>query len=425
MPAASVPQLGNLGFDPDFVAEIVASWSEEGLSERVSSFCQLSRVEDQEWPTRTSLNERLRRGIYSTIQLLAWEAQKKTQERTEIEYPFCFSLIGLLFETFLSQLSGDTVLDAWPGDYDEIRRLLQALFALREAREEGEPMSLEVVLPEEKHAAVTLGTKRLAQVFGRGVAATQGNLLWTLPDGEGGLSRIYDKHDTAPAAMLYHLGTPFDHIKPHQLSFALRRDGHFTIAAKQNPIVEFYNGGWHIVDIKAGRSALANLLDARFPEERPGRILKDVLINLAYHMATHWHPGILAVVDVAEAPGANILEPPTEDSKKITSAILEASETNDSTIGVKLIMDKGLGRVLLTSAIQDGATVFTPDGSFHSAGRMVRIPEALSVGGAGTRAAKGLANHGVAIKVSKDGPIKIFAKSGLQELVPAEGLRIH
>ena len=88
----------------------------------------------------------------------------------------------------------------------------------------------------------------------------------------------------------------------------------------------------------------------------------------------------------------------------------------------------GYGRVILTNAIQDGATVFLPDGQFHSAGRVVKnfVGElADPTLGTGNRAARRLAKFGIALKVSKDGAIRLYSSKPVNNKLLNQGLRIR
>lgn len=420
--------LKSLGVDNTAAAGVVASWQDrENDRARVSSMCQLIKQDEYLWPTAVTIDDRLAKGIYSPLQLLLSECLSKTKDQTDLDYPFLFSLIGLMCSTLLGQLGTDQPIETWPLDSAHSRRLLQSVFQLREITEERERLSIEVILPEEEGSKTLLKVERLARIFGRGVAEAQGKELEDHPGGSGKIARIFPDHASAPSSRLYRLEATFDHLKQHQLSFCVRRDGHVTIAAQENPLLEFYDGGWHIVDLKSGRGALTRLLERSFPGSPPNDDLRDSILNLAYHMATHWHSGILAVIEDKQLDNdpARILEPQSEDSKKVTEVITENLVSKPNILTMSQVVTEGLGRVLLTNAIQDGATIFTPDGRFHSAGRMVSIPKQVSVGGAGTRAATGLAPYGVAVKISKDGAIRIFAAKEGIALVPPEGLRIH
>jgi hypothetical protein len=418
--------IGTLGIDEEMATRILDSWPDKD-DERasVSSICQLIKENDADWPTAVTIDERLAGGIYTPLQLLTLKAAEKTSDQIKAEYPFLFSLIGLSSTTYLAQLRSDSPLSSWPPDFDGARRLLQTIFQLREMREEREPLSLEVMVPEETSTKTPVDIKKLAQVFGRGVAQSHGSALARVPDTEGRVLEVFRTHEKAPSSRLYHLESVFNHVDRDQLSLSVRRDGHVTIATQENPLYEFYDGGWHVVDLKAAGGALSRILDVRFPDHTIGDSVA-ALLNLAYHMATHWHSGILGVVAEPELRDGeqSILEPQSEESTKTTKAIEEQLESHAG-LTITEIVSNGFGRVLLTNAIQDGATIFTPDGCYHSSTRMVRLPRAMQVGGAGTRAARGLAAHGVAIKISKDGGIRVFAEKDGRSLVPPAGLRVH
>jgi hypothetical protein len=63
----------------------------------------------------------------------------------------------------------------------------------------------------------------------------------------------------------------------------------------------------------------------------------------------------------------------------------------------------------------DGATVLTPSGQVFEAGVILAIPESLLLSGEGARtvAAMSASMHGIAVKVSTDGPISIYEKGKL------------
>ncbi|HZY70871.1 MAG TPA: hypothetical protein VFF67_07855 [Thermoplasmata archaeon] len=216
----------------------------------------------------------------------------------------------------------------------------------------------------------------------------------------------------------------------------MRRDGLLTLASRYNPLLDFYDGGWHVVDMEGGRRAIDRLLSARFGGTQIDSDLPKFLLRLAYHMATHWHGGILAVVD--EKAAEKRLHPALPESRAMTLLIRKAAGAKTKEFRITDV-DKpvdpdlphkpswGLGRLFLTLAIQDGAVLFAPDGRFLSASRFVADNDQnIGSGGAGARAALALSKCGLAIKISADGAIKVFARAeNGRLLVPAAGLRIR
>ena len=86
------------------------------------------------------------------------------------------------------------------------------------------------------------------------------------------------------------------------------------------------------------------------------------------------------------------------------------------------------GRVLLTNAIQDGATIFLPNGQFHSAGRVVtsfKGPVSDQKLGTGNRAARRLSRFGVALKISEDGAIRLYSSKPEDYEAINVGIRIR
>lgn len=426
------------------VASLLTGWDRTDSRERVASICRLIGPEapDAEWLTPVEEPTRLRQGIYSPLQLLGWECAQRRTDEIERDFPFLFgwaSLLAWSVITYRADLEGTP---AWPptgSEPDQIRHLLQAVFRLREQREEHEPLSLEVHLPLPPDTdSPRVPMKRLAQVFGRGIAIVTGDELRTRPTPHGAVNHIWRDHELAPTSRLYLLQEEYAKLDPGLLSVTLRRDGLLTIGRQANPLLEFYDGGWHVVDLAAGTVAVKKLLDERFTARGSpvAPTLPALLVQLAYHMASHWHGGILAVVDEAGLSGK--LHDASDESKTVTAALNTIAGTPSASARLTDIRDesagslkRGLGRLFLTLAIQDGATMFRPDGSFIGASRFVRDQQIGDVtGGSGARAARTLACHGVAIKVSADGAIRVFAElgtGGQTDWVPAkgDGLRIR
>jgi hypothetical protein len=298
------------------------------------------------------------------------------------------------------------------------------MFALREMREEHEPLSLEVQLPFKDPLGTALDIKRLAQVFGRGVGITRDKSLALRAKPSGGVHDVFADHDSAPLTSLYNFLPPFSHVDESDLGLVLRRDGHITLAARQNPLLEFYDGGWHTVDLLWGKSTVNFLVDEFFGDGSAAPALADSVLRLAHHLATHWHGSILAVVD--EQGLGRILETPSPDSEKVTVAIREALLEIGKGEKISEVPSNGMGRLFLSCAIQDGAILFAPDGKFLSAGRIVsRTPGTPVSGGARRHAAKALSKHGVVLAVSQDGAIRLYSEPRRRAGIAMDGLRIH
>ncbi len=251
-----------------------------------------------DWTTGVSDPERLKAGIYTPFQLLLWRCAEAIGDPLEAEFPFLVGLVGLASHLALESTKEEPAI-SWPptdGDYRAIRRILQSAFHLRELREEGEPLSVEMRVPRSEAGAPDLALKRFAQVFGRGVGIAEGDGLAELYAATGRLRLLWTDHNGAPMSTLYTLGKPFGKIPRDELRIILKRDGMLTIAADENPLLEFYDGGWHVVDMKSGAALVAGLLEQVFGAGNTEPGLAESVVSLAYHMATHWHPGILGIV---------------------------------------------------------------------------------------------------------------------------------
>ena len=435
--------LATLGLPPKHTKQVLDDWEPSGNPTlRIWSMLQRLGPEASagDWPVGHSPKQLLRWGLYSPLQLVAQECGVAMKQSMDADFPFLFGFVGLLTYALLRFRVAEAPSRAWPPrDRKEIRKysaLYQSIFRLREEREEREPLSIEVKLPLNGAASPLLPLKRFAQVMGRGVGVAAGDQLATPADPEAQITRLFRDHKGAPASRLYRLDSEFEHLGLKDLSIALRRDGLVTLASKNNPLLDFYDGGWHVVDSEGGRRTVDRLLGQRFggPEFDPD--LPKFLIRLAYHMGTHWHGGILAVVDSDEAEKQ--LHPALPESRAMTELIRKAANAGTKDFKITDVNKPedpeeqhkpswGLGRLFLTLAIQDGAVLFAPDGRFLAASRFVRESgQNIKSGGAGARAALALSKCGVAIKISADGAIKIFACSHEGKLlVPPTGLRIR
>jgi len=163
---------------------------------------------------------------------------------------------------------------------------------------------------------------------------------------------------------------------------------------------------------------------------KKNEVIKKIT-RLAYHMATHWHSGIICIVN--EDFNRQIIEPQDDKSKGelIRKTLKNGTIIDGGMKEIKNILDKnGIGRALMCAILQDGATIFNTEGDILYTSAMVigstdkkPIKKGLKKGGAGHRAAQALGKYGVAIKISHDGGIRIFSSSGDNWKI--EGLRIH
>lgn len=427
-----------VGAEPASLESVLSSWLTEPESpnqelDKVRALLAMMGAEDAgaEWSTGVSEDTRFASGVYSPVQPLMWRCAQDLGDGIEADYPFLFRLVGLTTQLILDASPDPSAIASWPpaeATYRTARRLLQSTFQLRELREEGEPLSIEIKIPPASTSQFELDIKRFAQVFGRGVGIADGDGLAKLAEAAGSLNTVWENHLKAPVSSLYCLDPPYELIPPREIRLILRRDGLVTIASHQNPLLEFYDGGWHVVDLASGNAMIDGLLARKFGVRGVAAGVTRAVVALAYHMATHWHPGILGIVDVAAADKGQLLEPASPQSERIGSMIREAKAEpgkEGTPVRVNEIKATGLGRVLLTCAIQDGATLFRPDGTFDSSGRILSKIGANVSGGAGTRAAKMLSAHGVAIKVSRDGGIRVFAGGPESRLIPPDGIRIR
>jgi len=402
---------------------------------------QLTRP-DSEWPTKVKPIERLRTNVYSPVQLLFWKAAEHSKDQLEFEYPFCFSAIGNFINLLLYAWDpGERSAEELWSDNERIkvhRRLAQSVFQLREVREEREPLSIEIELPFEDCEKNELPIKKLAQVFGRGIATSRDKHLSDIGNASGSAIRVFENHYNTPMNRLYSLDSVFGHITENRLSLILRRDGHVTIAMSNNPLLEFYDGGWHTVDISSGKAALQSLLEMRFTSGLDSELPLN-LINLSYHLATHWHGGLIAVVSDLESVKEHLIEQTQDDPSKKLLIHVHQCMKNFSGLDSFKISDvlrkgedgEGLGRLLLSCAIQDGAMILNEKGELLSLGRIVKPKAEMLDSGARRHAAKTLGKNGVAIAISHDGAIRLFSDNseridaGSEAFLNVEALRIH
>jgi len=377
------------------------------------------------------------KGIYSPVQLLLYLCGEKTKDSIKLDYPFCFSTIACFLDVLTHQKKKSKGEDAISA-FEQYRTLLQSIFQLRERTEERESMSIEVELPLESNNQNGVEFKKLAQIFGRGIGVTTDEHLAVVDAPRGCINEIFRNHDTAPISSIYTLETSYCSVREDKVNIVLRRDGHVAIAIKRNPLLEFYNGGWHVSDLVFAYNTLDLMIKKSFEKILPGDLPK-YLMNLAYHMGTHWHGGIIAVVDNDKLnPSVGILEIQDDNAKKISNEIKKcleketAEKTGTPSHNILDCKNAGLGRLLLSAAIQDGILLIGPDGEFLDSGRIAAKPSQSNEGneicrgvkgGARTYAACKMSEHGVAIKISQDGEIMIFANKSSDLRI--SGLRVH
>ena len=308
---------------------------------------------------------------------------------------------------------------------DQYTQFIQAMFYIRELREEGEHLSFELVLPQIDSKRLRLGIKQLAQIFGRGIAFSQ--CLDCDLEPSGSVTHVFNKHDNTPQSVIYNLKNQFSHIEEHQASLVLKRDGLITIAESENPLLEYYNGKWNVVDLKSASHALGCLLSDKFDtkeDEMPSMTqwenISEKVMNLAYHLASHWHGAIIAILG-NDVKFNEVFTEPSKDHEHmetmINNQIGDLRKLNEklpvingeSPEKIPDLCLEGIGRLLLSLSIQDGAIVFDQDGNFKSCSRFVNSSEATKIeGGARKKASKVLSKKGIVISISHDGGIVIF-----------------
>ena len=377
-----------------------------------------------DWAGPQGYWSQIERSVYSPVQLLLYRCAANVGSGVEEDYPFLFGTIGLFLQRLVTESpkESDALPPPFPGgrDTSEFWKTVQAVFRVREMREEGEQLSVEAWLPHPPASGESIALKKLAQIYGRGVGIVSAAHFSVEGGTKGEVQELFRNHDTTPSALLYTLRPTYSKVPTQGVSLALRRDRSVIVATSGNPVLEFYDGGWHVTDLNSGKGLLLACLTEHFGATRIHEALGEALIRLAYHMASHWHSGILAVVDcdVVDRAKSKILERQKDWSASATKIIRDELKRVDKLdeFNVKDIEKTGLGRALLTNAIQDGATLFDPDGKFHSAGRIVsQLPDQIDDDthpplGSGNRAAQKLSEYGVAMKVSEDGAIRLYSK---------------
>src|SRR2546425_10303253 len=127
----------------------------------------------EDWAGPQGYWSQIARSVYSPVQLLLCRCAANTEVGVETDYPFLFGTIGLFLERLVTkdQAESDGVHPPFPAgrDTSEFWKTVQAVFRLREMREEGEQLSVEAWLPHPTAFGQSIELKKLAQIFGRGV----------------------------------------------------------------------------------------------------------------------------------------------------------------------------------------------------------------------------------------------------------------
>ena len=352
-------------------------------------------------------------GIYSPVQVELLKILEETRKDTLLQFPFCFKLVGAYIQNYLNTSKKR---DIGAPSYS---RLLQSIFYLRETREEQHRLSLEVKLPyedDEKSQDKILTDqyvklKKLSQVFGRGIGKVVGEKLHVFYETSGLVKQIFTSHTTAPLSALYSLDGPSKGFEADDLmDLTLRNDGVISLSTPSNPLLDFYDGSWHVVDINSSRIVYQLILEKEF--ETYEEDLKS-LVDLAYHLGSHWHGAILAVMrEQNDEEKKKLFQSPSDEIMELNRALKESIKKLTKQANIRKIKEKGLGRLLLSSSIQDGAVIFNPQGDLIDVGALAVVDNGKSMkGGARTHAARKLAlAGGVVLKVSQDGEIKLFSR---------------
>ena len=370
----------------------------------------LMRNDESDWGRilfGKNTNDLLQNDIYSPLQYLIFLELTKLGAEKCSDYPFLLNMVSnVVHDSLDKQVSSS-----------DIKMILQNVFLLRERREERQRLSLEIILPlqDDSNRNNRIGLKGFSQIFGRGIAYTRDPNLGAELEPKIKPSSIFHDHKNAPLSSIYDLLPPYPHIETDQMSVILRNDGHIALAKKANPLLEFYDGGWHVCDLASARLVLSTSIE-RFGPEKIKEGFVEKLVNLAYHMGSHWHGGLIAVIEPEAIE--QIFMNSEGENEEIQTAVV--NELNSSS-GEKWQIGGG-GRLLLTTLIHDGATVFSPSGDLLGTGKLVKLGSGGQIkGGSRRNAARKIAeNGGVAIYISQDGAIKIFSNE-----TGDDGLRVH
>ncbi len=351
----------------------------------------------------------MKHGIYSPVQVELLDILKKTPNDTLLQFPFCFKLIGDFIQNYLSKSKNQAI------NASSYTRLLQSIFYLRETREEQHRLSIEVKIPyeldESSQDKILTGQyvklKKLSQVFGRGIGKVVGEKLHVFYETSGQVKQIFTNHNTAPLSALYSLDGPSKGFEEDELmDLTLRNDGLISLSTPFNPLLDFYDGSWHVVDIYSSRIVYQLILENEFENYEESLVS---LVDLAYHLGSHWHGAILAVI--GEQNKDELFQSPSDEIKELNKALKESIQKLTKNVNIKEIKEKGLGRLLLSSSIQDGAVIFNSKGDLIQVGALAVVDNGKAMkGGARTHAARKLAlSGGVVLKVSQDGEIRLFS----------------
>ena len=145
--------------------------------------------------------------------------------------------------------------------------------------------------------------------------------------------------------------------------------------------------------------------------------LKKCILNRMPHVAGFYDTLIKYVLDCSKSDTSSIIWFP-RDIDKIDEIILTDSK---KTFSYRLLdfKDENVRPIIKRLLSSDGATVIDADGKIRFFGCFADISKAKAGGikGTGETAASLLAQNGLAIKISQDGPIKIFME-GMEGYIP-------
>ena len=119
------------------------------------------------------------------------------------------------------------------------------------------------------------------------------------------------------------------------------------------------------------------------------------------------HGALLAVVEDSGLLDEAMVKA-QNDHQLILDQVRACMSRNEQEPSICSVGETGSGRLLLSAAMHDGATVFSKSGELLGIGRIVRSDDKIKskekgkgeAAGSRTHAAKALARHGVVLKVS-------------------------
>lgn len=401
--------------------------TKKNIRKEINILKSILRHKETDWGIRILNTENetlLNNGIYTPLQYLIYLELTKLGEKRCSSYPFLHELICSILRD-LNTKNGKTRKDSKTLTESQYLTPLQNVFSLREKREEGSRLSLELMLPlqtPENDSGIDI--KTYAQVFGRGVSYSSDMRIVEMLKPKLKHEIVFENHETAPLSAIYNLGGPYPHVYRGRLSIILRNDSHIAIAENNNPILEFYDGGWHVCDLSSGKILFSSAMDQTFDPTSVNSSFTERIMYLAYHMASHWHGGLITVIEEEKLETIFVKQTKKDrENKEMFTAVRneldkiwpidEESETWEL---------KGKGRLLLSSAIHDGSLVFTPQGKLVGVGRLVKLRGNQIASGSRRLAGKNVAERGgVAIYISQDGAIIVYWKNSQND----RGVRIH